>query len=36
MTLRTIARLYLDLCALAVLSLARPALDWIESVKRHA
>ena len=36
MTLRTIARLYVGLCALAVLSLAQPALDWIESIKRHA
>lgn len=36
MTLRTIARLYVGLCALAVLSVAKPALDWIESIKRDA
>lgn len=36
MNLRTIARLYLGLCALAALSIAKPALDWIASIKRDA
>ena len=36
MNLRAIARLYLGLCALAALSIAQPALDWIASIKRDA
>jgi hypothetical protein len=34
--LRTIARLYVGLCALALLSIAQPALVWVESIKRDA
>lgn len=36
MNLRAIARLYLGLCALALLSIAQPALAWVESIKRDA